>query len=598
VTFWKRFRTSDHDRVGGGWSRRSRKRSKRLLKIGAIAAIIIVLGLLVARPVRNLILGWQARRHAETAFGFIEQKRWKEAREETTAAYQLRPNEPEAIRAVARLLSRTGNIEALNYWRMLSEKTKLTRADLRDKAAIALKAGEPDQTRDAINRLLGGAPGEAQPADWLLAGQAALQERDFDVAYNQVNKVFASNSASTEEQLQAVSLLQAISHFQNGILDPVVVRRLDGLARGQDNAALEALTVLAFRRLNVKNGTPPSPGDLSDDEIVHLLQSHPLGKPFHKLTAASLRLHSHPSERNAVLKEMIDRWKGGDNADLAALANWLNSQGEYQRELDVIPENRAMQTRELFSQYVDTLGKLGRWSDIRRLIESEQFPLDPMIEHMYLAQCLSQQGETAAAKNSWSSALQEAAGDANKLMALADYAEKHSAYETAMLAYEAALIVSPRLRSAQEGRLRVASDERDTEKVQEVLSEMLQTWPNDFAALSDDALIRLLRLPPTGADPEELDRIEKTARALIRREPENLSPRTVLALAYLREGRPSDAMVVYSDYRGPDFSVTPAALAVHAAVLAANNRLPEAKKEAAQISETDLLPEECLLTKF
>ena len=58
---------------------------------------------------------------------------------------------------------------------------------------------------------------------------------------------------------------------------------------------------------------------------------------------------------------------------------------------------------------------------------------------MYLAECLSQQGETNAANNNWNRALQEAAGDVNKLMTLGDYAEKHSANETAMLAYEAAL---------------------------------------------------------------------------------------------------------------------------------------------------------------
>ncbi len=592
-------RTDDSERVGGGWSRRSRGGRRRLLRVLVIVAIAGVVCLIAARPTRNLIRTWQAHRHVDKAFAYIEGQRWKEARQETTAAYQLKPGDPAVIRAIARFLSRAGDIGALKFWKMLAEKSPLTRTDLRDKAAIAFKARELDQARDAVNQLLGGNPGETKPADWLLAAQLDIQEKDFDRGYNELNKVFASNEASNQEQLQAVSLLQAISHFRNGNLDPVILRRLTGLAQGKDEAGLEALTTLALRHVALKQPEAAAPAnDLSDDELVRLLQSHPLAKPIHLMTAASVRIHAHPSERAAVLKEVIERWKGGDNPTLAALAGWLNGQGEYQRELEIIPENRAMQTRELFALYIDALGKLGRWTDIRRLIESERFPLDPVIEHMYLAQCLAEQGETNASKNNWSRALEEAAGDVNKLMALGDYAEKHSANETAMSAYEAALSISPRLRSAQQGRLRVASNAHDTVKLHQVLKEILRAWPNDTSTQSDEALTRLLLLPPSGADPAELDNIKTIARALIRKEPESLRPRTVLALACLREGRPAEAMNAYSGYRGSDFSATPAALAVHAAVLAANNRLTEAKNEAAKIADKDLLPEERNLTKF
>ena len=44
--------------------------------------------------------------------------------------------------------------------------------------------------------------------------------------------------------------------------------------------------------------------------------------------------------------------------------------------------------------------------------------------------------------------------------------------------------------------------------------------------------------------------------------------------------------------------MSPATLVVHAAVLAANNHLPEARQEAARIDPADLLPEEKALVKF
>src|SRR5581483_10957049 len=103
------FRTSgDSGQVGGGWSRRSRKRSKRPWRIILIVAAVAVIGLIIARPARSVIHTWQARRHAQKALAFIDEQKWKLARQETTAAYQLKPGDPEAIRAIARLLSRIG----------------------------------------------------------------------------------------------------------------------------------------------------------------------------------------------------------------------------------------------------------------------------------------------------------------------------------------------------------------------------------------------------------------------------------------------------------------------------------------------------------
>ena len=77
------------------------------------------------------------------AFAFLAQEKWTGAREEAVAAYQLRPNEPEALRAFARFLSRTRQSQALELWDQLAKNQPLTRDDLRDEATSALVAGEP-----------------------------------------------------------------------------------------------------------------------------------------------------------------------------------------------------------------------------------------------------------------------------------------------------------------------------------------------------------------------------------------------------------------------------------------------------------------------
>ncbi len=323
----------------------------------------------------------------------------------------------------------------------------------------------------------------------------------------------------------------------------------------------------------------------------------PEAKVQHKLLALDLKIQEHPEEKDKLIGETIAQYKNGDQASLIALSAWLNSHGQYERELETVPRQRAMQTPQLFFQHVDALGALGRWDEIRRLIESEQFPLDPVIEHMYLARCFAQQNQMSGAENNWNRALQAAAGDVNKLMQLGDYAEKNGALDVAASAYDAAVAVSPKARPAQQGRLRVAYSQRDTHKIHEILTELLKLWPNDSAVQNDEAYARLLLLPTADeASPDkntqELQAVETLASKLVEKEPSSLPHRTLLALARLRLHRPQEALAVYKGINVPKTSLTTASVAVHAAVLAALGRSDEAKAEFAQLPADKMLPEE------
>src|SRR5436305_13820434 len=102
--------------------RQRKRRRRRRVQISLVALLILAaIGFFVARPIRNSIRGWQARRHAEHAFAFIDQQKWSDARDEATAAYRLQATQPDAIRAVGRLLSRAGQGQALEVWKTLRE---------------------------------------------------------------------------------------------------------------------------------------------------------------------------------------------------------------------------------------------------------------------------------------------------------------------------------------------------------------------------------------------------------------------------------------------------------------------------------------------
>ena len=612
--------------------RQRKRRRRRRIQISLVALLILgVIGFFVARPIRNSIRGWQARRHAQHAFAFIDQQKWSDARDEATAAYRLQASEPEAIRAVGRLLSRAGQGEALEFWKNLRTIAPLTREDLRDEARVALRVNDNARADEAARELLEAKEGGPSPTDWLIAADVQLRKHSFDQAQGLAEKVLASPKANRREQLQANIALDNIARNagpSSSIDLAKVDERIVALSKGEDDVSLDALTFLAARAAAAPTESKPP---LPIDQLIESINHHPLAKAPHQLLATDLEIAQHRDQRDEIVRRTIEHWKGGNNESLTALAAWLYRNGEQQRLMEAISLDRALQTRELFLQYVDALAALSRWNEIRRIIESERFPLDPVIEHMYLARCFQQQGQENGAENNWQRALEDAAGDLNKLLMLGEYAEKNGAERVATTAFEAAAVANPKSRQAQQGRLRIAYSARDTKRVHALLQEMLKIWPNDTAIQNDEAYIHLLLIiggttsvssqtpasnPPLSASPiravgssepeasanpessseaEAVDAIVKLAEKMVRDEPASLPHRTLLALALLKQNRAQDALAVYANLKVPSNAVSASAVAVHASVLAATGRKDEARAEIAKVPSNRLLPEEAMM---
>ena len=606
-----------------GAQRQRKRRRRRRIQISLVAVLIlVVIGFFVARPIRNAIRSWQARRHAEHAFAFIDQQKWSDARDEATAAYRLQASEPDAIRAVGRLLSRAGQGEALEFWKNLRTIAPLTREDLRDEARVALRVNDNARADEAASELLEAKEGGPNPTDWLIAVDVQLRKHSFDQAQGLAEKVLASPKANRREQSQANIALDNIAR-NAGPTSSIDIAKIDerivALSKGDDDVSLDALTFLAARAAAAPTESKPP---LPIDQLIESINRHPLAKAPHQLLAADLEIAQHRDQRDEILRRTIEHWKGGNNESLTALAAWLYRNGEQQRLVEAISLDRALQTRELFLQYVDALAALSRWDEIRRIIESERFPLDPVIEHMYLARCFQQQGQENGAENNWQRALKDAAGDLNKLLTLGEYAEKNGAERVATTAFEAAAVANPKSRQAQQGRLRIAYSARDTKRVHAVLQEMLKIWPYDTAIQNDEAYTHLLLIiggtssvssqtpasnpplsassspnsnPESSSEAEAVDAIVKLAEKMVRDEPASLPHRTLLALALLKQNRAQDALAVYANLKVPSNAVSASAVAVHASVLAAAGRKDEARTEIAKVPSNRLLPEEAMM---
>ena len=353
--------------------------------------------------------------------------------------------------------------------------------------------------------------------------------------------------------------------------------------------------------LNLTATSPSTPAGrtMSLTELADALENHPDARPYHKLLALEVRARRDPALADQYVADAVERFGnaahlaqtyqgGAELADetLLALAGWLNKIGRPAKTLEVLPEARASQRQDLSLQYINALAGLQRWNEIKDLLMSERFPIEPMFQHVYLAAAQKQLGSATGATNEWQRAL-EAAKTPEKLMALAQYAEQNSTNDIADAAYSAAIKVEPKTRGAYDGRLRLALAAGHTAEAQKIAAEIAQVWPDDTAARNQDAYLRLL----LGASNGAAEAAEREADILVKKQPFNWLVRATLGLARLRLGKNKEALAAIREPRVTGVE-PPGPLAVRAAILAANGYEDGARNDARLVSAKPLLPEE------
>ena len=642
------------------------RRIKRFVLLGALVACVLGVALyFAARPVGGAIKGWQSRRIAREAFALIEQGKWSDANAKARDAYVLRPTEPEAWRAIARLASRTNQwAPALEWWKNVDEADRLTVEDRRDYIAAALAAGEVTLASKQVQVLM------AQPApaaiDLMWAGQLASRQKDPVLALDYAERVLADTRAKPLEIASAATLVLSLTSPSSRRYAEAW-KRIEGLARDPKNpASLGALVLLANektvppmspiggntslslespgrRSLGEDGTTAPSPtpakegpppeisvdstsqptsappsGDtvtldlaatspstsagrtMTLKEVADALENHPDAHPGHKLLALEVRARQDPALTDEYVADAVERFGnaarlaqtyqgGAELADetLVALATWLNKIGRPAKTLEMLPEAHAIQRQDLFLQYANALAALQRWSEVKDLFLSEHSVVDPMVQHMYLAVAQARLGSATSATNEWQRALQ-VANTPEKLLTVAANAEQNSAPDVADAAYSEAIKSSPTTnRDAYAGRLRLALAAGNTTQAQTITAEIAQMWPNDAAARNQDAYLRLL----LGASGDAAEAAERDAQVLVAKEPGNWQARATLGLACLRLGRNKEALAAFRGARVTG-AEPPGALAVRAAILAANGHEDGARNDALLLSANPLLPEE------
>jgi hypothetical protein len=635
---------------------RARRIKLFVLVGAVVACVLGVSIYFTARPVGGAIKAWQSRRLAHEAFALIEQGKWSDANAKARDAYLLRPTEPESWRAIARVASRTNQWSpALEWWKNVDEARRLTVEDRRDYIAAALEAGEVALAAKQVQVLMAQhapaaidlvwasqvASRESDPVlalDYAERVLADKRAKPYEIAAA-ATLVLSLTSPYSQPYASAWKQIEDIARDPK---KPASLGALILLANEQAVPPMSAIggnTSLSLESTPAPSPTPAAPpsvaggvdagpklqqqtpeaqsGDtvtlnlaatssstaagrtMTLTEVADALENHPDARPSHKLLALEVRARQDPALTDQYVADAVERFGnaarlaqtyqgGADLADetLVALATWLNKIGRPAKTLQVLPEARAIQRQDLFLQYVNALGALQRWSEVKDLLMSEHSVVDPMVQHMYLAVAQTHVGSATGATNEWQRALQ-VANTPDKLLTLATNAEQNSANDIADAAYSEAIKTAPTNRAAYAGRLRLALAAGKTTQAQTIAAEIARLWPDDAAARNQDTYLRLL----LGASGDAAEAAEREAQVLVAKEPRNWQARATLGLACLRLGRKQEALAAIREPRVTGVE-PPGALAVRAAILAANGYTDPARNDARLVSANPLLPEE------
>lgn len=555
----------------------ARKRRRNWLAV----AVFVVMGLGVAalefRTLHEWVQGLRSRRMAAKAEAEILGGNIEEAVNKARNAYQIKPDEPAAIRIAARLQGMTGQpFAAVPLWKQLVQTGTMRPADRRPYAEDLLMSGAVAEAGVEIGTLL-----KENPADGSLhrlAARWAASDGDGEKARD-----FAAKAVCLDADNQEARLLLALLQLSAGTapLRDEAIRTMLELGHAPSREGIEAL-----KRLAALPGLSP---DVAA-KVLALLRGHPLATEEHRLLALHLELALHPAERTAILDATVRQYQKADPAARRALGVWLNARGEYERMLAVVPIEEAFKRKDLLLVCLDSLAGLRRWNEIERILGMKNVPLDTAHKELFLARSALELGSATVADMHWRRARIAAEPSSEQLKFIATYAERIGQFDQAEAAFRSLSANANTARPALEALMRIAQKREDMAMLTDTLKTMRQRWPQDDSVKNDLAYVNLL----TGT---AVDESMAVAKELVARSPASLAHRTTLALAAIRKNDPAGALAVYQGLTIPWDRVAPRNRAVYAAVLGANGKDAEARAEIAALRWEELRSAERELVK-
>ncbi|MCX6968501.1 MAG: hypothetical protein NTZ46_12140 [Verrucomicrobia bacterium] len=491
------------------------------------------------------------------------------------SAYQLRPMEPQVLRAVAQICDLRSDPMGLQFWQVLITLPTATLEDRRGclQCALDRQVWNP-KLKEQLQLLLKEDPKNAK--NWLLNARAFEVEGNAAQSQSSARRALALDADNEEAMLYLARQLWGAADTRKEAAE-----LLEKLSSKPGKDGLAAALLLAQQQ------------ELAPELIDRLkdrLEKDSLGTVSHRLEALRLSMQKSPEQADALIDAAIQQYRKAGGDDLATFGTWLNGHGVPLLTMKAISWEVALKNRKLLLIYLDALGAQKKWKEIEEAVSAPGVPLEKTLVEIFKARCAQEMGENARASEHWRAAQCATIGDPEQAFYFARYARQCGRISQAESVYRTLTLNATTARAAYLEMLGMAAGE-GTEAVRRVLKEMIHRWPGDGSAQNDYAYCSLLL-------GEEIEQSRATAADLVQKSPSLVAYQTTLALAWLRSRKPQEALAVYHGLDIDWLNAPPSFRAVAAAVYWANGRKAEARKMAGTLRKEDLKKEEQDLVKF
>lgn len=490
---------------------------------------LIIITLLHARGWHSQFKTWRSDRLVEKSRNYEDQENHIEALRNANEAFMLDPDNPNAIRSIARYATMMKRNEARFLWNKLRETGSMTDEDTVWEIRALASLKEDKAAADNIEKLLRNTNPTrkiVEVADQVLPNMGRKQ---------QLIAILKDYLEKTPDDLETRTIL-AIRQLQFGTESDKAegLQSLWTLAEDPSKEGLKAIEFLDSLQLA---------GTADVERLIDLLEKHPLAKEEHRIAALRRLANLHPERKRDIIEKAMKDRLGAKREHLVPLARWISAEAQsdatYAEQLvTFLREDMVIDYIALLENYLNALTILKRHDAIERIVKDPRTRLTLAQKSFYLVHLAYVTDMGWDEVNSrLVDALAAAQGEArpDMIMKIAQYAEQRNHPTVAEQAYRAGTTIIRIEREAFDGLLRLTYRNGNSKGFMEAASETARRWPDNQFFLERFIYASLL----SGI---EMEAAIDQAKKLLGTRPQDSQRKLIMALAYARQMDPKTAL--------------------------------------------------------
>ncbi|TLD68274.1 hypothetical protein FEM03_23425 [Phragmitibacter flavus] len=506
------------------------------------------------------------------------EKKYVDALNLANQAFQLSPENPNAIRSLARFATMMKRNEARFLWDKLRDSGEMTLDDQILEIRAMSNLREDKSAAESIQQLLAN---NAPTRELVEVADQVMSNTGQKMQLIEVLKTYVEAHPDDLRTQLVLSVRQI--QFGDASDKTMAIERLWKLAESQEETGLKAIEFLDNLKLT-------SNSDI--ERLITLLEKHPLAEEEHRVAALRRLANLYPERKSQIIDDAMKSRANTKREDLVPLARWITieSQKEHsyaEKLLDFLREDQVIDYIPLLENYLNALTVLNRHDALERLIKDPRTRLTQAQKSFYLMHLAYIKGVREEALNEkMVDALLAAQNErrADLVMKIAGYAEVRGHPLAAEQAFRAATTYNHLERDAYDGLLRLTYQNGNSKGFMDASGETARRWPDNQFFLERVTYASLL----SGI---EMEGAIKQAQKLIDARPDDSQRKLIMALALARQMDPKSATRYLERINLSDLSLGQGA--VLCGIMKAAGIDTQARSIANQIPEkSTMLPEE------